>query len=98
MLFPKVNRLPYPYVGLNLISCLDEWIEGKFLPKGTAIFLNVWGLHHDESKFPDHDVFDPDHYKGRTLLASEYANSADYENRDHYGYGKRLVLEMIFFH
>ncbi len=51
------------------------------------IFLNVWGLHHDESKFPNHDTFDPDHYKGRTLLAAEYANSADYENRDHYDYG-----------
>lgn len=46
-------------------------------------FINVWGLHYDEAKFPDSDVFDPDHYKGRTLLAAEYANSADYEQRDH---------------
>lgn len=66
---------------------LDEWIDGKFLPKGTICFINVWGLHHDDAKFPNHEVFDPDHYKGRTLLAAEYANSADYENRDHYGYG-----------
>jgi len=65
----------------------DEWVDGKLLPKGTVLFVNVWGLHHDESKFPDSHTFDPDHYKGRTLSAAEYANSADYENRDHYGFG-----------
>ena len=62
-------------------------MDGKLLPQGAVIFLNVWGLHHDESKFANHENFDPDHYKGRTLVAAEYANSADYENRDHYNYG-----------
>ncbi|KAL5363813.1 cytochrome P450 [Aspergillus floccosus] len=33
------------------------------------------------------DIFDPDHYKGQTTLAPELAAAADYENRDHYGYG-----------
>ncbi|KAK6383733.1 hypothetical protein LTS17_003025 [Exophiala oligosperma] len=65
----------------------DQWVDGKFLPKGTVLFVNVYGLHQDESKFPHPNTFDPDHYKGRTLLAAEYANSADYENRDHYGFG-----------
>lgn len=51
------------------------------------IFVNVWGLHHDEAKFTNPDTFDPDHYKNHPLLASEYANVNDYENRDHYGYG-----------
>lgn len=58
-----------------------------FIPKGSTIFLNVWGLHHDPKRFPSPDVFDPDRYIGRTLLASEYAASADFEKRDHYGYG-----------
>ncbi|EXJ74267.1 uncharacterized protein A1O5_02563 [Cladophialophora psammophila CBS 110553] len=95
------NKLPYvaqivkeshrwrPVAPLSVPHALseDEWIDGKFLPKGTICFVNVWGLHHDDAKFPNHEVFDPDHYKGRTLLAAEYANSPDYENRDHYGYG-----------
>ena len=58
-----------------------------YIPKGSTIFLNVWGLHHDPKRFPNPDVFDPDHYLGRTLLASEYAAFADSEKRDHYGYG-----------
>jgi cytochrome P450 family 619 len=55
------------------------------------IFINVWGLHHDESRYTDHDVFDPDRYLGSNLLAAEYANSPDFENRDHYGYGEILL-------
>ena len=91
MLFPKVRSKPFKHnlvLAATLTVChTDEWVDGKFLPKGTVCFVNLWGLHHDESKFPDHDTFDPDHFKGRTMLAAEYANSSDYEKRDHYSYG-----------
>ncbi|TGJ86889.1 hypothetical protein E0Z10_g1858 [Xylaria hypoxylon] len=63
-----------------------------FLPKGTTVFVNVWGLHHDETVNPDPDRFNPDRYEGRTRPAAEYAASADYESRDHYtyGFGRRI--------
>lgn len=44
-------------------------------------------MHHDSDRFPDPDVFDPDHYKGITALASELAQSVNPDDRDHYGYG-----------
>jgi hypothetical protein len=44
-------------------------------------------MHHDEKRYRNHDSFDPDHYKGQTTLAPELAAAADYESRDHYGYG-----------
>lgn len=66
---------------------VDDWIDGKLLQKGTIIIMNVWGLHHDESVFPNPDIFDPERYAGHTQLAAEYAASPDYEKRDHYGYG-----------
>ena len=44
-------------------------------------------MHHDEVRFPNPDTFDPDNYKGVTALAPELATAADYERRDHYGYG-----------
>ena len=64
----------------------DDWIDGMLVPKGSEIIINAFGMHHDEKSFPNHDVFDPDHYEGFTALAAELA-SGDYENRDHYGYG-----------
>ncbi|OIW27060.1 putative cytochrome P450 [Coniochaeta ligniaria NRRL 30616] len=64
----------------------DDWVDGYKLPKGSDVFVNAYGMHHDEKRFKNPDVFDPDHYKGVTALASELANG-EYANRDHYGYG-----------
>ena len=64
----------------------DDWVDGMFLPKGTVIIVNAWGMHYDEEHFPNAEAFDPDHFAGVTTLAADLANGA-YENRDHYGYG-----------
>ncbi|KAH7412293.1 putative cytochrome P450 [Phaeosphaeria sp. MPI-PUGE-AT-0046c] len=64
----------------------DDEIDGMKLPKGSDIFINAFGMQHDEERFPDPDIFDPDHYKGVTALASELA-TAPADKRDHYGYG-----------
>jgi hypothetical protein len=44
-------------------------------------------MHHDATRFPTPDVFDPAHYAGVTALAPELASAADYKKRDHYAYG-----------
>ncbi|KAK3074008.1 hypothetical protein LTR53_003904 [Teratosphaeriaceae sp. CCFEE 6253] len=64
----------------------DDWVDGMFLPKGTVIIVNAWGMQHDPARFAHPEVFDPDHYAGCTTLATELANGA-WEKRDHYGYG-----------
>jgi hypothetical protein len=65
----------------------DDWVDGYKIPKGSIIFINAWGMHHDSTRFPDPDTFDPDHYKGVTALASELAQASNPDDRDHYGYG-----------
>ncbi|MCJ1468497.1 hypothetical protein MMC07_007126 [Pseudocyphellaria aurata] len=65
----------------------DDTIDGMKIPAGSIVIMNVWGLHHDPTRFSNPDVFDPECFTGRTLLAPKYAASADFENRDHYGYG-----------
>lgn len=63
---------------------IDIWIDGMLLPKGSDIYVNLLGLHYDEKRFPNPDVFDPEHYSTRLELADTYANAADFEQRDHY--------------
>ena len=58
----------------------DDWVDGMFLPKGTVIIVNAWGLHFDETRFKDPQKFDPDHFAGVTTLAADLANGA-WENR-----------------
>ncbi|EXJ84778.1 hypothetical protein A1O3_05450 [Capronia epimyces CBS 606.96] len=78
-----------PVVPLAFPHAVDEedWIDGFKIPKGSTIFINAWGMHHDERRFPNPDTFDPDHYKGITALASELAQASNPDDRDHYGYG-----------
>lgn len=64
----------------------DDWVDGMLLPRGSDVFINAYGMHHDEGRFPDPDVFDPDHYAGYAALAPELA-AGEAEKRDHYGYG-----------
>lgn len=57
------------------------------IPKGTAVVLNVWGIHHDPERYPEPQSFQPSRFAGQTQLASVYANAGDHTKRDHYGYG-----------
>ena len=57
------------------------------LPKGSTVVLNIWGIHHNESHYANPEVFDPHRFENQTALASVYANSGDYQKRDHFGYG-----------
>lgn len=69
------------------LNLLDVWLDGKLLPKGSDIIVNIYGLHHDETKYVAPEVFNPGRYLDKKGLADEYAHTADYEARDHYAYG-----------
>lgn len=64
----------------------DDWVDGMLLSKGSDVFIDAFGMQHDEKRFQNPDTFDPDHYKGVTALASELAGG-DWGRRYHYGYG-----------
>lgn len=70
----------------NLIQ-LDDSVNGMFLPKGSTVVLNVWAMHHDREIWEDPQHFVPERFEKYPLLASVYAASGEWDNRDHYGYG-----------
>ncbi|KAJ5952079.1 uncharacterized protein N7479_010492 [Penicillium vulpinum] len=65
----------------------DDEFEGMKFPKGTNLVLNVWGIHNDETRYPDPKTFNPSRFAEQTQLASVYANASDPQKRDHFGYG-----------
>lgn len=79
------NAYPIEYKLTN--APLEMEIDNYVLPKGSSIVVNISGLHHDENKFSNAFEFDPKNYEGKDGLASAYSNAANYEDRDHYGYG-----------
>jgi hypothetical protein len=79
--------IPQNPVKVNRREFTDDWVDGKFLPKGTIIILNTWGMHMDPQIWDDPERFDPDRYSNHPKLAPEYVAGGDWEKRDHYGYG-----------
>ncbi|KAJ8110101.1 hypothetical protein OPT61_g6963 [Boeremia exigua] len=63
----------------------DNWYEGMLIPKDATVMIPQWALSH--SQFDNPSVYNPDRYLKHPGLATEYASSSNYENRDHYTYG-----------
>ncbi|KAI3322745.1 cytochrome P450 2D18 [Xylariaceae sp. AK1471] len=79
-------RPPAP-AGFPHVVDKDDEVDGLRIPEGSAVILNIWGIHHDPSRYGNPECFDPHRFEGQTQLASIYANSGDYRKRDHFGYG-----------
>ncbi|GLI78912.1 hypothetical protein PoHVEF18_007234 [Penicillium ochrochloron] len=45
----------------------DEEIAGMSIPKGTAVVLNVCGIHHNPKRYPEPHIFKPPRFTGRHL-------------------------------
>ncbi|KAF9058200.1 cytochrome P450 [Panaeolus papilionaceus] len=55
---------PVAPLGLPHSTVEDSYYEGYYIPKGATIIYNVWGLTHDEEKYPNPDVFNPERHLG----------------------------------
>lgn len=60
----------------------DNIYEGFLIPKDTTLFLPTWAIHHSDHIYADSEEFNPDRYLKHPKLASDYAGSPDWENRD----------------
>lgn len=65
---------------------IDDWVDGKFLPKGTIVVINTWGIHMDPFQPDDPAAFIPERFAKHPQLAPDYVPGT-WERRDHYGYG-----------
>jgi cytochrome P450 len=73
------------------------------IPKDATIFIAVWALHNSEHQgFQNPKNFDPDRFLKHPQLASCYAASPEYRNRDKYIYfplhGEMIVLTTFIHH
>jgi cytochrome P450 len=51
---------------LNLFVIGDQTVR-----KGTTVFFFIFGIHHDESVFPNPDKFDPERFADTSVISSE---------------------------
>ncbi|OXA49868.1 Vitamin D 25-hydroxylase [Folsomia candida] len=44
----------------------DVTFETYFIPKGTTIIANLYGIHHDPKFYPEPEIFNPDRFLNDT--------------------------------
>ncbi|KAK4927845.1 hypothetical protein LTR66_016268, partial [Elasticomyces elasticus] len=64
-----ISYLDWIPTDVTLLTELDDWIDGKFLPKGTVVVVNTWGLHMDPNQEYDPAAFIPERFANHPSLA-----------------------------
>ncbi|KAF9446191.1 cytochrome P450 [Macrolepiota fuliginosa MF-IS2] len=72
-------------LGIPHRTLYDDVYKDMFIPKGTTVFANGWGISRDEMFYCDADSFDPSRYLPRT----EGGNEEPYPTF-HFGFGRRV--------
>ncbi|KAF9031190.1 cytochrome P450 [Panaeolus papilionaceus] len=86
-IYREVMRLcpPLPSA-IPHVALVDDWYKGYFIPKGTAVLGNVWGMNRDEEKYEDPMSFKPE----RFLMPDGKIN--DNDRILAYGFGRRVCV------
>ncbi|PBK75449.1 cytochrome P450 [Armillaria solidipes] len=65
----------------------DDVYQGYFIPKGTTMIVNQWGISHDETMYPDSMAFRPE----RFMHAPDAKDGGPREpNTIAFGWGRRI--------
>jgi len=62
----------------------EDVYEGSYIPKGATVFVNVWGIGHDEQTYPEPFKFNPERFikEDGTLTEEDFPFG--------FGFGRRV--------
>ncbi|KAI0088573.1 cytochrome P450 [Irpex rosettiformis] len=87
---------PVSPIGLPHVATEDNWYEGYFIPKGTAVFGNIWAMNRDPSIYPDFDVFRPERFLDESGAVETSPPNARQSGHATFGFGRRICIGMHF--
>ncbi|KAJ7320876.1 cytochrome P450 [Mycena albidolilacea] len=70
----------------------DDMYEGMFLPAGSIVMANIWGLLHDPTMYPDPFTFDP----SRFIRDGKLDCTKNDPSRFVFGFGRRACPGRLF--
>ncbi|KAJ3570930.1 hypothetical protein NP233_g4088 [Leucocoprinus birnbaumii] len=77
--------LPVTPLGVPHYTREDDVYRGMFIPKGTIVFANAWGMSRDEQIYQDPERFNPMRYNAK----SEGGNEEPFPTFP-FGFGRRI--------
>ncbi|KAI0074779.1 cytochrome P450 [Panus rudis PR-1116 ss-1] len=79
-------------LGLPHATSEDDVYEGYFIPKGSIIFVNGWGMARDPELVPDPDNFRPERFLDETGTEDALPPYTHLEGHTAFGYGRRKCI------
>ncbi|KAJ7707448.1 cytochrome P450 [Mycena rosella] len=75
---------PVAVLGGTPHSSTEDFVyDGMFIPKGSTIIANMWGMHLNPADFPDPHRFDPERFMTKRDYPGPWQHSS-------FGYGRRV--------
>jgi len=81
---------PVVPLGIPHSNVADDTYRGYFFPKGVTIIPNIWAMAHDEARYPDPSVFNPDRFFSEIGCLNE--DTVSYV----FGFGRRICVGRHF--
>ncbi|CAL1702667.1 unnamed protein product [Somion occarium] len=77
-------------LGLPHATTIDETIDGYFIPKGSTVFMNIYGIYHSEELCERPEVFNPERYLSSEFGTKPNADTTGLRSDLHFGSGRRI--------
>ncbi|KAJ6560734.1 cytochrome P450 [Mycena sp. CBHHK59/15] len=75
---------PVAVLGGTPHSSTEDFVyQGMYIPKGSTIIANLWGIHLNPADFPDPHRFDPERFMTKRDYPGPWQHSS-------FGYGRRV--------
>ncbi|KAI0082001.1 cytochrome P450 [Panus rudis PR-1116 ss-1] len=102
--FDDINDLPYVRAIIDEVhrfrpitptalphkAMEDERVDNYLLPKGALIFMNTWGIYHDDNLFENPDIFNPDRFLRSEFGTKPGVDISNFRNDLVFGAGRRI--------
>ncbi|TCD64317.1 hypothetical protein EIP91_004264 [Steccherinum ochraceum] len=83
-----------PYA-LPHYSTAEETIGAYTIPKNSTIFMNIYGIYHDEDAYTQPNVFMPERFLKTEFGTTPGADNTSRRNDMHFGAGRRICPGML---
>ncbi|KAJ7810305.1 cytochrome P450 [Mycena olivaceomarginata] len=78
------------FENLPYVQAIVKEYNGFFLPRGTTILVNIYGMFHDPQAYEDPEIFNPDRYLLSEFGTKENVDDTGRRHDLHYGGGRRI--------
>ncbi|TFK64018.1 cytochrome P450 [Pluteus cervinus] len=85
---------PVTPLGVPRQAQQDDYYNGHFIPKGSIVVVNAWGINNDPKVFPNPHEFRPERFLDPSGTADVIPEGTRNQGHVSFGFGRRICIGM----